>query len=378
MTGDWPKVRLRDETMREGMQIESADIPVEAKIDLIRQIAATGVEKIVIGSFVSPRYTPQMAEVDRIAAALEPVEGVEFQALVLNEKGAERRAQYPVLSDRWTNRPALVADLCDTFGRRNTNMSRRDRARTWREAVRRHADNGVTEAQICVGSAWGSNFQGRFTHDDRMSMAELQHELWTEVGVAVPEINFADPMSWCLPHVVEEELGLVLERWPDITEFTLHLHNARNMAMPSIYAAMRALDSRHVMHVDATAGGIGGCPYCGNGRATGMAPMEDLVVMLEQMGQPTGVDIRKYVEVVKTLEGLLGRAADGHVSKAGPPPGPGELYDPNLPFVETHAQALHFLHGPKAAADGVYPWREPVPAPDPATPIAMSRDEVDG
>ena len=65
--------------------------------------------QIAVGSFVSPRYTPQMAEVDVIAAALEPVPGVEFQALTLNAKGAERRARYPVLSDRWTNRPALVA-----------------------------------------------------------------------------------------------------------------------------------------------------------------------------------------------------------------------------------------------------------------------------
>jgi hydroxymethylglutaryl-CoA lyase len=374
MTHDWPTVHLRDETMREGMQIESADIEVAEKIELIRRLATTGVRTIVIGSFVSPRYTPQMAHIDEIAASITPVDGVEFQALVLNDKGAERRARYqPVLSDRWTNRPALVTDLCDTFGRRNVNVSRAERVAGWPAQVEAAVAAGVTEVQLCIGSAWGSNFQGRFTHDDRMSMAELQHDLWTAAGVRVAEINFADPMSWCLPHVIEEQLAIVRERWPDITDFTLHLHNARGLALTSVYAAMRALDSRHHLYIDATAGGIGGCPYCGNGRATGMAPMEDLVTMLEQMGIDTGVDILRYVEVVKYLEGVLGRATDGHVSRAGPPPDHDHLYDPNLPFVETFEQAGHFLYGPGVAADGVYPWKEPIPAPDPHTPIALPR-----
>ncbi|HEX6872036.1 MAG TPA: hypothetical protein VF163_13135 [Micromonosporaceae bacterium] len=368
----WPQVHLRDETMREGMQIESAEIPVAEKIELIRRLAETGVRTIVIGSFVSPRYTPQMAHIDEIAAAITPVDGVEFQALVLNEKGAQRRAKYhPVISDRWTNRPALVTDLCDTFGRRNVNTTRAERIATWPAQVQAAVAAGVSEVQLCIGSAWGSNFQGRFSHGDRMSMAELQYDLWTTAGVRVAEVNFADPMSWCLPHVIEEQLEIVLDKWPDITDFTLHLHNARNMALPSIYAAMRVLDDRHHLYIDATAGGIGGCPYCGNGRATGMAPMEDLVVMLEEMGIDTGIDIMKYVAVVKHLESVLGRTTDGHVSRAGPPPGRDRLYDPNLPLVETFEQAGHWLYGPEVAADGVYPWNQPIPHPDPDTPIAL-------
>jgi hydroxymethylglutaryl-CoA lyase len=86
--------------------------------------------------------------------------------------------------------------------------------------------------------------------------------------------------------------------------------------------------------------------------------------MLESMGIPTGVDLKKLIEVVWQLEEVLGRPTMGHVSKAGPrPSGPDEYYDPNLPLVETHEQATHFLLGPEAAEDGLRPWAAPIPTP---------------
>src|SRR5690606_16905083 len=118
------------------------------------------------------------------------------------------------------------------------------------------------------------------------------------------------------------------ERWPAITNFHLHLHDARGLATACTFVAIDALDERHTVGFDTTIGGIGGCPYCGNGRATGMAPTEDIVVMLEEMGIPTGVDIEKLIRAVWLLEDeVIKRPAMGHVSKAGPFPRGDKLYD---------------------------------------------------
>lgn len=168
-----------------------------------------------------------------------------------------------------------------------------------------------------------------------------------------------------MPHAVEETLEWVLETWPQITTFHLHLHDARAMALPSFYAAMRVLDERHTIVLDTTLGGIGGCPYCGNGRATGMAATEDVVHMLHAMDIDTGVDLSKLIEAEALLEEIIGRQTPSHVAKGGPMPKTVEAaYNPNLPFVETHEEAQHFRLGEEVVAHQRSPWREPIPAAD--------------
>jgi hydroxymethylglutaryl-CoA lyase len=242
-------------------------------------------------------------------------------------------------------------------------MSQADEMARWPVVVEHAVAAGFAEVGIGIGAAWGSNFEGGFSLDQRMDMLGRQHALWQGVGLPVTWVSLADPMSWCMPHWVEEQLVAIRGRWPEIHNFHLHLHDARGMALPSVYAALRALDETCTIHLDVTAGGIGGCPYCGNGRATGMAATEDVVHMLETMGIETGVDLDRLLEVVWLLEDAIGRPVPGHVAKAGPRPGPGELYDPNLPLVETHEQALHFKYGDLVLEDGVRPWRQPIPAP---------------
>ena len=123
------------------------------------------------------------------------------------------------------------------------------------------------------------------------------------------------------------------------------------------------------MFIDTTIGGVGGCPYCGNGRATGMAATEDVVNLLHEMGIETGIDLDKLIESVWLLEEIIGRQTPGKTSKTGPPPtDPADFYDPNLPFVETHEEARHFKLGAQVAEHQVRPWREPIPAP--AVPAA--------
>jgi len=136
------------------------------------------------------------------------------------------------------------------------------------------------------------------------------------------------------------------------------------MAIASAYAAMKALGPDDTLELDGTIGGFGGCPYCGNGRATGMAPTEDLLHMMDDMGIPTGVDIDKLIDCVWTAERIMGRELYGHVSKAGPRPKTvDQLYDINAPFVETTEQAKHFKKGPEVYEGGIYPYSEPITSP---------------
>lgn len=359
----YPRLVLFEECMREGMQIESSAISVDDKLQLLNALSATGLTAINVGSFVSPRYTPQMANIDDVLTRFEPVPNVHYYFLALNPKGFERAAAYmPPLRPQF-DIPAVRAELCDTFLRRNNNRAKADVPARWDAIVERALGAGATEASVDLGSAFGSNFEGAFSLEERMSWLRRGMDRWAEAGLPVVKIGLFDPMSWCMPHWVEETLVAVRDEYPQTTRIHLHLHDARGMALPSIYSALRVLDERYTLSLDVVAGGIGGCPYCGNGRATGMAPTEDVVNLAQAMGIETGVDLPRLIEAVWLLERVIGRATPGHVSKAGPLPDRGHLYDPNLPLVETHEEARHFVLGADVVEHQRRPWKEPIPAP---------------
>ena len=108
---------------------------------------------------------------------------------------------------------------------------------------------------------------------------------------------------------------------------------------------------------------MGGCPYCGNGRAAGLLPTEDLVYLLEELGFDTGVDLAKLIDTVALAEEILGHPLFGHVSKAGRRPRGDDLYPLDLPFIETLDQAPHFRLGPTAYEGALSPWKEPITSP---------------
>ena len=365
MSGRYPKIVYTEEVMREGMQIEDAKIPVSAKVELLDALSETGLKQIVIGSFVSPKYTPQMVEIDEIVKRFHPKPGVMYTALALNERGVERAKQYaPPLTIVRSSRPQLRVHQCDVFARRNTNRSQMQEMALWPKVIAAAVESGVKEAGIGTNATFGSNFVGDFSVDQTMAFLEKQHALWDAVGIKVTSVSIGDPMGWCHPVKVEDIFGRVKRRWPEINTFSAHLHNSRGMAITSAYAAIKALNGDDTLHLQGTVGGIGGCPYCGNGRATGMAPTEDFMHMLEGMGIETGVDLDKLIACAWMLEKMIGRYAWGHVSRTGPRPMKLEqLYDANAPFVETVEQAKHFKLGPKAYEGCIYPWDKPITSP---------------
>lgn len=361
----WPKVHWKEEGMRDGMQIEDASISVKDKVRLLDALSETGLKHIVVGSFVSPKWTPQMARIDEIVQRFRPKSGVKYTALALNQRGIERAMQYcPPLSIEADPYPRLLCHACDVFVRRNANRSQAQEMERWPGIVASARERGLSEAGIGVYAPWGSNFLGPFPVDTVMTLLEMQHRMWDEAGLRVVSVDFADPMSFCMPHKVEETLVRIKQRWPAITHFKLHFHNARGMAVPSIYAALRALGPEDTVEIEGAIGGMGGCPYCGNGRAAGMAPTEDVMHMLEDMGIETGVDMGRLIECVWLAEEIVGHPLYGRVSKAGPMPRRmDEMYDQGMPFVETPEQAKHFRLGPGVYRGGLSPWKEPIDSP---------------
>lgn len=365
-----PRVEIIEEGMREGMQIESSEIPVETKIRLLDALSRTGLRTIQVGSFVSPKWVPQMEHIEQVIAGFTPVPGVRYTALALNQKGAERRARHvPPLAPQEAAARTTV-HLCDVFVQRNTARTQAQEIAAVPATVASAVERGVTEAVVAINAAWGSNWLGAFSQERRTELLRLQMQAWEAAGITPHTVWIGDPMSWNSPRAVEEQLQVIRGEWPQVHTFHLHLHDGRGSALTSAYVALRALSSEHTLVLDTSIGGMGGCPYCGNGRATKMIPTEDLVDLLETEGIDTGIDVAKLIEAAHLAEEVVGHPLYGKVSKAGPRPSPEALYPMDMPLVETEEQAQHFRLGPSTYAGCPSPWRQPITSP--------ARDEIDG
>ena len=369
---NYPKVLLTEEGMRDGLQIERADIPVDGKIRLLDMLSETGLKEIAVGSFVSPRWVPQMACIDELVKGFHPKPGVSYTATALNDMGRERLRQYiPPLNDLKYQAQTAVY-LCDVFAQRNINRTIAQQMARWPKAIDEAKAKGAKEAGISVSAAWGSNWTGEVSQDDRMKMLERQHQLWEAANIPVTKIGISDPMGWNMPDQVERQLEAIKKRWPAIKSFNLHLHNTRGMALTSSYVAMRSLDATDTLRLQPAIGGMGGCPFCGNGQSAGLAPTEDLIHMMEGMGIVTGVDLDKLIEAVWVAEELVGHPLWGHVSKGGPRPTGRKLYAMDMPFVETLDHARHFIQGAEAYKGAPSPWKEVIKSPQ--RPKSMNGD----
>lgn len=357
--GQLPKsVTITDDTMREGLQIESADIPVEDKLRLLDALGETGARVISIGSYAHPKWTPQMACIDEIAERFVPKPGVRYTAAIFNKIGFDRADRwYPKLDVR-QRRFGTHVELCDTFARRNYNATQAQQIERIPGVIEQARARGAETGAVAIGNPFGSNFEGAFTLEQRMDLLALMIDRWHEAGFRVTRCAIIEAMGWNMPHTVRETLLAIRERWPEITDFHCHLHNTRGAAMVSYYEALKL----GVREFDTSIGGMGGCPYCGNGRAAGHVPTEDFVDFCHELGIETGYRLDKLIEAAQIAEEVVGHPLWGHVSKAGPRPrGDGDLYPRQMPFVETLDEASHFRNGPPVYAGQRSPWRPDAP-----------------
>lgn len=345
-------VEIFDDTMREGLQIESADISVDAKLRLLDALGETGAKVISIGSFAHPKWTPSMACIDEIAERFVPKAGVTYTAAVFNQKGFERADRFHPKIDVRGRRWGTHVELCDSFARRNYNRTQAQQLASARATPAEAAAEGIVSGSVTIGNPFGSNFEGPFSLAQRLELLGTMIDAWHAVGIPVTRMSISDAMGWNLPHLLREYLTAVRDTWPEIETFHLHLHNTRGATIASYYEGLML----GVTQFDTSIGGMGGCPYCGNGRAAGHVPTEDFVDLCHEMGIETGYDLEKLIEAVWIAEEVVGHPLWGHVSKGGPRPRETQRFPIDMPFVETLEEASHFLRGPEVYTGQLSPW----------------------
>ena len=348
------EVNIFDDTMREGLQIESPDIPVSEKLRLLDAIGETGAKTISIGSFAHPKWTPAMACIDEIAERFEPKPGITYTAAIFNQKGFERADKYyPKLDVRSRNFTTGV-EISDSFARRNYNRTQAQQIASMDPTIERARAANAEFGSVSLGSPFGCNFEGPFDLARRLEMIQLMMDKWHDGGFEVKRFSFSDAMGWNAPHTVRETLETIREMWPEVDTFHMHLHNSRGSTIASYYEALRL----GVTEFDTSLGGMGGCPYCGNGRSAGHVPTEDFVDLCHEMGIETGYNLQKLIEASWIAEEVVGHPLWGHVSKAGPRPRGEDVYPVDMPFVESLEEARHFINGPNVYEGQIAPWTE--------------------
>jgi hydroxymethylglutaryl-CoA lyase len=347
-------VNIVDDTMREGLQIESPDIPVSEKLRLLDAIGEMGAKVISIGSFAHPKWTPSMACIDEIAERFAPKPGIEYTAAIFNKRGYDRADSYfPKLNLRG-RKFATHVELCDSFARRNYNRTQAEMIAAMDIAVQDAVEADAQSASVAIGNPFGSNFEGPFSLSKSMDLLELMTAKWAAAGIPVKKVSLLDAMGWNMPHTVRAMIETIRDKYPAIETYHMHLHDTRGVTIASCYEAL----TLGATQFDTSLGGMGGCPYCGNGRTAGHVPTEDLVNLCHEMGIETGYDLEKVIAAAVIAEEIVGHPLKGHVSKSGPLPRGEACYPIDMPFVETPEEAAHFRAGPKVYANQMSPWRD--------------------
>jgi len=282
---------------RDGLQSEPGVLPTTTKVEFIERAIAAGVRRIEVTSFVNPKRVPQMADAEAVLAALPRHAGVHYIGLVLNRRGFERAAA------AGCNEIGMAVVASDTFNRRNQGVTSDESIAAWLDIARAAKSAGI-RPQVTVSAAFGCPFEGEVPVSRVVEIAK-------RVAEAEPfEIALADTIGVGVPSQVIELVGAVREAVPGVA-LRCHFHNTRNTGLANAFAAVQA----GVRTLDASLGGIGGCPFAP--AATGNIPTEDLVYMLHRSGHPTGIDLAAAIETGKWLQEQLGRPVPGMLVKAG-------------------------------------------------------------
>jgi hydroxymethylglutaryl-CoA lyase len=282
---------------RDGLQSEPGVLPTATKVEFIERAIAAGVRRVEVTSFVNPKRVPQMADAEAVLAALPRREGVHYIGLVLNRRGFERAAA------AGCNEIGMAVVASDTFNQRNQGVSSDESIAAWLDIAQAAKQAGI-RPQVTVSAAFGCPFEGEVPVQRVVDIAR-------RVAEAGPfEIALADTIGVGVPTQVIELVGRVREAVPGVA-LRCHFHNTRNTGLANAFAAVQA----GVRTLDASLGGIGGCPFAP--AATGNIPTEDLVYLLQRSGYPTGIDLAAAIETGKWLQQQLGRPVPGMLVKAG-------------------------------------------------------------
>ncbi len=282
---------------RDGLQSQQVTLPTAAKIALIGRLVDAGVRRLEVASFVNPMKVPQMADADALFAALPTRSDVSYIGLVLNRRGFDRARK------AGCREVGMVVVASDTFNRRNQGVGTEESIQTWLDIAAVARREGIA-ANVTISAAFGCPFEGEVDPARVIEIAGRCAE-----GEPV-DLAIADTIGAGVPTQVTDIVARLREVLPDMP-LRAHFHNTRNSGIANAYAAVQA----GVQSLDASIGGVGGCPFAP--AATGNIPSEDLLYLLDRMGIVTGISIPAMIETSRWLEGTLGTTMPGMLMKAG-------------------------------------------------------------
>ena len=297
-----PHVNIVEVGARDGLQNEPQVFATAKKLELIKRSLASGIKRIEVASFVHPKLVPQMADAEAVIDALPQNTGATYIGLVLNKRGYFRALEAMEKSGQ-TLEIGCVAVASDGFGQNNQGQSADESVAVAAEILRLAKADGV-RAQVTISTAFGCPYDGDTDPNKVLSMLQ-------NLAEAEPvEIAIADTIGGAVPNAVRDMFEKATAILPNMP-LRGHFHNTRNTGVANAWAAYEG----GATTIDASLGGLGGCPFAPN--ATGNTATEDIAHMFERSGVDTGLDLAKLIETSNWLAVELSRTLDGMVSRAG-------------------------------------------------------------
>ena len=291
------KVSILEVGPRDGLQSEPEIVPTEVKKEFITRTINAGIKNIEVTSFVHPKKVPQMADAEKLVESLPDRDDVTYIGLIMNQRGFERAR------DCGIDEVGMVIVSTDTYNMKNQNVVTQQSIDNWLDIASSAKSAGI-RTSVVIACSFGCPYEGEVDPEHIASIAE-------QILKGEPDvIGLADSVGVAVPNQVKTTFALIKDLAPTIPLRT-HLHNTRNTGLANAAAAVEA----GVSIIDASTGGIGGCPFAP--KATGNIPTDDLLYMLDRSGIETGVNLKEIVKTTDWLETQLGRPVPAMVPKAG-------------------------------------------------------------
>lgn len=290
------RVRLVEVGPRDGLQNEQTALSVDDKVGLIDRLADSGLDYIEAGSFVSPKWVPQMAGSDEVLARIARRPGVTYAALTPNMKGLERALEARV------DEVAVFAAASESFSQKNINCSIAESLERFRPVMATAAERGVP-VRGYISCVLGCPYEGAIAPE---AVAEVAGQLY---AMGCREVSLGDTIGVGTPGAVAALLQAVSVQVP-VDRLAVHFHDTYGQALANIYAALQ----HGVAVVDSSVAGLGGCPYARG--ASGNVATEDVLYMLDGLGIATGVDMHRLLEAAEFICQKLGRPTFSRAGQA--------------------------------------------------------------
>jgi hydroxymethylglutaryl-CoA lyase len=291
------RVTIHEVGPRDGLQNEAAIVPVEVKAEFIDRLADAGLQVIEATSFVHPKWVPQLADAEQLISGLARRDGVRYPVLVPNERGLERALEHDI------REIAIFGSATETFARRNLNRTVAESIDMFAPVVERARDAGC-EVRAYISMCFGDPWEGDVAIDQVVDVGARL------LGLGCTQLSLGDTIGVGTAGHVTALLEAFAVAGIGADRLAVHFHDTYGQALANTLAALQ----QGITTVDASAGGLGGCPYAKN--ATGNLATEDLVWMLHGLGIETGVDLDKLVATSLWMAGQLGRPSPSLVVRA--------------------------------------------------------------